>query len=369
MSVVGVARMTFCWAPNSMSSGPSPAPQEERLAGHEHHHELRRGLELGGVALLAQFHVAADVHGVGRQPRLLALVRRLVRIEVRLSGTLLSAHLLPAGEVHHRVRAQRPAVDLYPRLLGEVAAVHHAREPTHAPELDPPQRPRVFGARSAPTAARSAGGAHLPTRRGLGCSRRPVRAADWSARWAVHPPLQRLPDRATRPSIAVERASSSSLPTSWVFSSCALATSRGLRVRLQRVERQRLDPPSAPPGSPGGPSFSSIARCSSARRHARRQARRRARQASEDLCPGGGGGTRTERLLKFRLPAPDALGGSTRRCSAACSPHEPPPAGRDRASGQRRGCGRQNPVPATGGSIGPPYGRGLTFRSGRPRRT
>ena len=84
---------------------------------------------------------------MGREPRLLRrLVGRLVRVQVRLERDLaVHHHLLLAGQVHHQVGTERAALDVHPGLLGEVAAVHHARQLDHPAELDLAPAPAGVG--------------------------------------------------------------------------------------------------------------------------------------------------------------------------------------------------------------------------------
>ncbi|EAU62966.1 hypothetical protein STIAU_8197 [Stigmatella aurantiaca DW4/3-1] len=121
---------------------------EERLARQEHHHELRGGRKLLPVGLVAQgLEVGARLRGVLaqlHQPG--TVVADLQGLQVGLErGLGVHHHALVAGQAHHHVRTQAPALVGDGLLLDEVTALHHAGQLHHAPQLDLPPPPAHGG--------------------------------------------------------------------------------------------------------------------------------------------------------------------------------------------------------------------------------
>ena len=119
---------------------PFERRREERLAGQEQHHELRRAfLELVPVSFSAQGgEVGADRPGVfveaadaGR------FIGGLQRGEIGREGRLgVYGQAFAAGQAHHQIRPADALVGAELFLLGEVAVGEHARHFDNALELD-----------------------------------------------------------------------------------------------------------------------------------------------------------------------------------------------------------------------------------------
>ena len=139
--MVGLAGMTRCSTPNSISDGVLlERGAEEHLAGQEHDHEIRARVDVRGVALGRQLrHVRADLPGmVGEQRLPRRLVGRVERLQIRIERRL--------GVDHDVLAAGQPDDDVGPhaalgvggrnrRLLLEIAALEHPGQLDHALQL------------------------------------------------------------------------------------------------------------------------------------------------------------------------------------------------------------------------------------------
>ena len=108
---------------------------QELVAGHEHHHEVQRVVELLPVLLLRQVqHHQAHLRGEGLQALALPLrILLAVRLQVGFERRLGVDRQHPvARHAHHHVRA--PALGLL--LLDEVAVGHHAGQFDQPPQRD-----------------------------------------------------------------------------------------------------------------------------------------------------------------------------------------------------------------------------------------
>ena len=128
------------------------------FGGHEHDHELGRGVELRLVALGGELGdvLARLARVVGERGVALVVGLGLLGGEEGVEGDLgVHDHELAAGQAHEDVGAQTPVVGMHGGLGGEVAVLDHAGHLDDVAQLD--LAPRAAGRRAPQRRAQAPG--------------------------------------------------------------------------------------------------------------------------------------------------------------------------------------------------------------------